>query len=715
MTDHISGIKQRNLNFGKASSSKRLLQLLLWLVLIMPCGQSVDAHNMVSGTYGVTAPTSSLALNPEPNTITGTLAYNTFTVMPSISENMNTALIVHPSFDLGVHISISSTVRLSTSTTLTANRALILHPFYGTENSVRDLVPVSPTSKALILHPIFGNKDRNTALIPAFTKNTALIIHPYIILSTSKELTVVLPKSFPTCKQISKLPSSLESLLAVVKLDWYYKNQNYSQCMLSDHPNHCPGNCSDDLVCPVQDSSSIPELIPVRYDVARENCHGGDLLSVIEVAAVILIYFLPLLIIVAFRLAANANRKPNTHCPAYSVKKVHRNLTSIKYTSKKKETDARNIPTFNQPHSSIHTRPNKKPSTTCIPLHNILNHSSPAQPLFENCGKEQRCHNVASHGQMLDSPTFAGLRTSLNLPVSQSATSDHSSTHPPPSYSNENPHQSLEECMPSLLTLNSEKQCDSGLGSLQSKLPTMLSNESGFDLTPNTGSLHSLNDLFHIDGSLENGGFRPSSIHSPNYDPIDHEELVDVVNEYDIREDMAFEANLVCLSSDQPMTLNDDNLLKESADKDEDNGRFEEGLLEKELQEQSVLSLTTVSPCNDQPITFGELCPKSEQLSVTVSSSSQLMIKNSPNLQQKKEIHSLQNGACGRDVQYTSDVDAGASHIDSQLQISYTHPPKPPDINFSREKDESSVSNSETFFPVHPPLVKEIEILLPSK
>lgn len=717
MTDHVSGINcnRRNLNFGKSFSRKRLLQLLLWLVLIMPCGQSVGAHNMVNGTSCVTAPTSMPVGSIKSDIITGTLA---FTVTPSKFEIINTALIVHPSFDPGVRSSISSTLRLSTSTTLTANRALILHPFYGTENSVRDLVPVSPTSKALILHPIFGNKDRNTALIPAFTKDTALIVHPYIILSTSKELTVVPPKSFPMCKQISKLPSSLESLLAVIKLDWYYKNQNYSQCMLSDHPNHCPGNRSDELVCPVQNSSCIPEPIVVRYDVTRENGHGGDLLSVTEVAVAILIYFFPLLIIIACRLAANANRKPrSTRSPAPLAKEVNRNHSSTKNTNQKKEADAQNILTSNKPLSSIHTRPNKKPSTTCVPLHDVVNQPSPAQLSFEYCGKEQKCQAVATDGRMLDSPTTsASSKISIDPPTSQPATSDYSPTYPSPSYSNEKPQHSLGECMPSLLTLNSEEQCDSGLGSLQSKLPSLSTQGSGLDLSPITASLHSRNVSFHVHGSLEIGGLRPSSIHSPNYDPkdlIDHEEL-DVVDEYDVQEDMAYEADLVCLSSDQPMTLNDDNLLKESTDEDEDNRRFEEGILEKELQEQSVLNLITTSPCNDQPITVGEVCAKSE-LSVTVSSSSPVVIKNSPNSKQKKEIHYLQNSACGCDVQYTSNVDAGAPHIDSQHQSSCTHPPKPPDIDFSLEKDESSMSNSKTFFPVYLPPVEENGISMPGK
>ena len=207
LASNITSVQSTTKCSNGVDSSRKvsiLLYMLLFLVLITPCGLPVDAQLC-------TIDSKMLAISMTHNA-TEALTSSPVPVMRSMCMLA----------DLDVHLPPETIV----------NTVLIPHPLHNGASMrrfrVTDLVPISSTETSLMLHPKYSSQRR--ALIPVYVEDTALVVHPYFSMSTSKDLVIIPPRSILSCKIASSMESNpsdidIDSLLLITMLDRHIKNR----------------------------------------------------------------------------------------------------------------------------------------------------------------------------------------------------------------------------------------------------------------------------------------------------------------------------------------------------------------------------------------------------------------------------------------------------------------------------------------------------------
>ena len=585
------------------SSRKISFLLLLFLVLITPCGQPVSAQSFMidSESYGVTLATSMTRNDMVTSTLTTSIAH-----------------------------AVQSMMCIPMDTPMTMKTALIPHPLYNSRPRVKDLLPLSSTKTSLMLHPKYGTQERITALIPVYVKDTALIVHPHFSTSACKELTVLPARPILSCKTESSVgdyPSDhIDSLLLVTIFDRHIKNQDYHHCSLSDFPgSRCNTHDEDQQVasvCPLQTSredgkiySKIENEVPTQvYTVdipgpKRSRSGGND----IFIAAVVVLSIF--LLVCRFVGSNSDNSSVPTNQGEYSA------------LPQRMDNEIGPLSTSHNHHDTVTViMANQQCSTSDLNAKQLIAACSPLQE------KDSVAENVDSG--------FGSL-TPLQ----------------PQSY------QSVS---------NSIGNYDSGLGSLTSSLhqshqPTAKSNEQILSAdTPN-----------HIQSIY----YHPESEESDDEDDID------------IRDEIAYEAGLSCLSSDQPMTLCDADLLK-NLNQECDNPspsvslnceQFNPGISEEGAQEPSLLypSMQNTATYDIHPVDIMNEpnCSIADDINHSAVMFAPIIFDYNDPLCPRHEIQ-INMKLEGNEKMHGAAVTVESSYL--QDLCSFASPPKPPDININR-------------------------------
>ena len=284
-------------------------------------------------------------------------------------------------------------------------------------------------------------------------------------------------------------------------------------------------------------------------------------------------------------------------------------------------------------------------------------------------------------------------------------------------------------------------ECDSGFSTLQSHNQQSIAGGDEPTAKVANSKHQDPNKLLSEEGNIDSGITTNSESNPVSHPKLDFnyqivtDEVPDQDDEDDILDEMAFEAGLPCLASNQPMTssfenqysCSDTDLLEYySCD------QFDEAIPEEGSQESSFFSVNdqTIVVHDDQPSdmamvrepTSSDLTEsdQDDQHSVEDESSvnvhpspAKFIYNNTPYPRQENEIHVQ--------LEASEDMQGAAVTVESySLQdISLAEPPKPPDININLQCFLSQYGDPEcllvTMLQDYPPPVQEAGRPMPSK
>ena len=633
-------------SFSRVSLRKMSLRLLLFLVLISPCGQQVGAH-----------------MHDTSNAYYGSTGASTFCVKSThFSNASNTALIPHPLF--GGHDSEKDFVLFPLN-----EITMALQSRYSAPPSISSLEAANATETALMVHPYVGLST---------SKGTALMVHPYVGLSTSKELTVVPLKPILSCEPAPMLPSS--HLLDVIMLDRYIKNQDYRQCHVSEQERNSfsEPDLSEECQSPLQSAYSKAETVQAKYAISQANrgfCVTSDLL----LALVLVLLF------VVWTCAVRVSFSCKSDRPPHPTMNINDPLETRFVNKDRKETF-----TSNKPLSVATSRPKAPPTLTLSSSDHL--ESSPEADRNDSKASPERLSDdrkmcLTMHSLSDKNPSSGNIPSlekdsqtgdydsGFNSMKSYSQKSTIASDDYPTNHSLSDKN-SLSGNLQSFHKDSQTGDYDSGINSMRSNTSALLSHTSttsGYEQTPKAANLQH--------GGLE---FPIGSLPSTNllYDKLMEYDPEEIPDEDDLRDDMAHEAELLCLSQDQPMALDIQSLASKNSDGHsvttesgaDDSEKFKEDKLEERPQKSSQFSVAM--PTN--PDSVNSDYPDDSSISIITEQS---LIIFQPSY--------------------------------FQHPSSYSPSSLPPDINVNLYPCEISVNYSETAFHSYPSAVQEAGIPLP--